>query len=142
MKNLEWSHLWVSLIAIAATLLFVWLFSRDKHNKIRFETLLLWVQVHWYLLIVALSILFVIVNYPDCMDFEFFSDFKGDNLIFILSLILIVLPLFDKLEIFGISLKLRNNIINEAMNDAENSTPEMIDRTLLEELNKSNKEDE
>jgi len=41
------------------------------------------------------------------MDLTFTADFNGYNVIFIFWLVLLVVPLFDKLEVSGISIKTR-----------------------------------
>ena len=65
-----------------------------------------------------------------CMDLTFTTAFNGKNVIFIFWLGLLLLPLFEKFEIFGISLKIKrqtevsinaayNAIINERIMDAD-----------------------
>ena len=51
--------------------------------------------------------IYVFKNFDTIRDFTFFCDFDGDNLIFVLWLILLVFPLFDSFEGFGISLNRR-----------------------------------
>ena len=61
-----------------------------------------------------------------CMDLTFSTAFNGKNVIFIFWLGLLLLPLFEKFEIFGISLKIKrqtevsiNAINNERIMDAD-----------------------
>ncbi|WP_298064261.1 hypothetical protein [uncultured Rikenella sp.] len=41
------------------------------------------------------------------MDFQLFSDFQGDNLIFFICIFLWLLPLVERFEIFGANFKLK-----------------------------------
>lgn len=65
------------------------------------------------------------------MCFTFFNKFNGYNLVFVLWVVLLLLPLFDKLEIMGVNLKfkIQNKESQRAMQDAINGQV-----TPLEEL--------
>ncbi len=93
----------------------------------------------WYWLLAISSSVFVIVNWKDCTNFEFFDDFNGENLIFVVWLVLLLLPLFDKLEIMGVNLKL--NIQNK---ESEKAVREAISGQVptLEDLETIKKEKE
>lgn len=56
------------------------------------------------------------------MTLNFFGDFQGDNLVFVLWAILLLLPLFDKLEIMGVNVRfnIQNKESEKAMNNAIN----------------------
>ena len=54
--------------------------------------ILMWIPRLWYPLILILSTVYVCCNFSDCLNFQFFSDFQGDNLIFIVCLLLWILP--------------------------------------------------
>lgn len=47
------------------------------------------------------------MNYDECIDLHFTSDFNGKNLIFLFWLAVVVFPFFDSFEAFGVSLKKR-----------------------------------
>ena len=55
-----------------------------------------------------------------CFNFQFFSDFQGDNLIFLICVLLWLLPLFEKFEIFNANFKLRwqNEVSKKAADEA------------------------
>lgn len=63
--------------------------------------------IYWYVIVFSISTIFVIVNYNECIDLHFTSDFNGKNLVFLFWLAVIVFPFFDSFEAFGISLKKR-----------------------------------
>ena len=65
-----------------------------------------WLSRLWYPFILIFSTTYVCCNYPECFNFQFFSDFQGDNLIFLICVLLWLLPLFEKFEIFNANFKL------------------------------------
>lgn len=97
-------------------------------------------QKLWYIVVLLISTVYVISKYPECTNFTFFSDFNGDNLVFILYLILLILPLFDKLELFGVNLGLRwqNKLSEEAAKAAINSQ-DILNKEELEILSSKEK---
>ncbi len=97
-------------------------------------------QKIWYIVILLISTIYVVIKYPACTHFTFFSDFDGDNLVFILYLILLILPLFDKLELFGVNLGLRwqNKLSEEAAKVAINSQ-DILNKEELEKLSSKKK---
>lgn len=97
-------------------------------------------QKLWYIVILLISTIYIFRKYPECTHFTFFSDFNGDNLVFILYLILLILPLFDKLELFGVNLGLRwqNKLSEQAAKDAINAQ-EILSKEELEKLSSKKK---
>lgn len=100
-----------------------------------------YIQKLWYIIILITFTTYIIRKYPECTKFTFFSEFDGDNLVFILFLILLILPLFDKLELFGVNLGLRwqNKVSNQAAQVASN-TEDILEPEELKELSFRNKE--
>lgn len=72
-----------------------------------FKKLLDNIIIYWYLIVFSVTTIFVIVNYDECINLHFTSDFNGKNLIFLFWLAVIVFPFFDSFEAFGVSLKTR-----------------------------------
>lgn len=72
-----------------------------------FKKLLDNIIIYWYLIVFSLTTVFVVVNYDECINLHFTSDFNGKNLIFLFWLAVIVFPFFDSFEAFGVSLKTR-----------------------------------
>ncbi|MBR5254613.1 MAG: hypothetical protein IKV46_06205 [Bacteroidales bacterium] len=107
-------------------------------NKISFRKMLgniaSFLQNNWYIVILITSISYVVIKYPDCADFTLFSNFNGDNLVFVLCLIILILPLFDKFELFGVNLILRrqNEKSDEAAEEAMNNEIPKKDEFLKE----------
>lgn len=70
-----------------------------------FEKTVFWIQRLWYSFILLMATLFVCFNYDDCIDLSFTSAFNGKNLVFLFWLLLLIFPLFDSFEGFGIKFK-------------------------------------
>lgn len=82
-------------------------------------TIIKWIQGLWYAILFTISTIYVIANFETCKKFTLLSDFDGDNVIFLVWLIMLILPFFEKFEAFGISYKWRqNNISTEAARQA------------------------
>lgn len=47
------------------------------------------------------------MNFSECIALSFTEDFNGKNLIFLFWLVLIIFPMFESFEGFGISIKKR-----------------------------------
>lgn len=62
---------------------------------------------YWYVLVFVVTTVYVLMNFCDCIDLSFTEDFNGNNLIFLFCLLLIILPMFESFEGFGISIKKR-----------------------------------
>jgi hypothetical protein len=53
----------------------------------------------------SISTPYVIRNFEEIVEFQFFTEFNGKNLIFLVWVVLLIVPLFDSFEGFGISIK-------------------------------------
>ena len=62
---------------------------------------------YWYMLVFLATTIYVLANFKVCIDLSFTEDFNGNNLIFLFWLVLIIFPMFDSFEGFGISIKKR-----------------------------------
>ena len=62
---------------------------------------------YWYMLVFFATTIYVLVNFKICIDLSFTEDFNDNNLIFLFWLVLIIFPMFDSFEGFGISIKKR-----------------------------------
>ena len=62
---------------------------------------------YWFMLIFLVTTIYVLANFKVCIDLSFTEDFNGNNLIFLFWLVLIIFPMFDSFEGFGISSKKR-----------------------------------
>ena len=60
---------------------------------------------YWFMLIFLVTTIYVLANFKVCIDLSFTEDFNGNNLIFLFWLVLIIFPMFDSFEGFGISIK-------------------------------------
>lgn len=62
---------------------------------------------YWYIIVFVAVTIFVLKNFDECIDLSFTEDFNGKNLIFLFWLALIIFPMFESFEGFGISIKKR-----------------------------------
>ena len=109
----------------------------------RLDAELNWISKIWYLILVVSSSIYVFLNFSELVSFTFFEEFNGKNLIFILWLVLLVLPLFDNFEGFGVHFSKHANRIaqksNEIAEEVMNKTPKDVEG-LKKELEKATKE--
>ncbi len=68
----------------------------------RIEVELNWIRRIWYVIVLIGTSIYVFKNFSELTSFTFFDQFNGKNLIFILWLVLVLMPLFDNFEGFGI----------------------------------------
>ena len=68
-------------------------------EKVKLE--LYWIKKAWYILLLVLSSIYVCCNFNILATQCFVCQFNGNNLIFILWLILLFLPLFNSIEGYG-----------------------------------------
>lgn len=61
----------------------------------------------WYILLLVLSIIYVALNFCNFVTSEVLEEFTGSHIIFIACLALLVSPVFDTFEGFGIKLTKR-----------------------------------
>lgn len=94
----------ILLIIIGVILHYVYT-MKDLNNL--FKKLLDNIIIYWYLIVFFVTTIFVIVNYDECINLHFTSDFNGKNLIFLFWLAIIVFPFFESFEILGVSFKKR-----------------------------------
>lgn len=94
----------IILIIIGVVLHYIYM-MKNLNNM--FKKLLDNIIIYWYLIVFSVTTIFVVVNYDECINLHFTSDFNGMNLIFLFWLAIIVFPFFDSFEAFGVSLKTR-----------------------------------
>lgn len=94
----------IILVIIGVVLHYVYM-MKDLNNL--FKKLLDNIIIYWYLIVFTLTTVFVVVNYDECINLHFTSDFNGKNLIFLFWLAVIVFPFFDSFEVLGVSFKKR-----------------------------------
>ena len=70
---------------------------------------------YWYVLVFLVTTIYVLSNFKVCIDLSFTEDFNGNNLIFLFWLVLIIFPMFESFEGFGISIKKRKQKKTEDM---------------------------
>lgn len=62
---------------------------------------------YWFGLILTVATIFVFVHFKECVALSFTADFNGMNLIFLVWIALLIFPMFESFEGFGISIKKR-----------------------------------
>lgn len=80
----------------------------------------------------------MICNFDEIVDFQFFERFDGKNLIFLVWMILLIVPLFDSFEGFGISIKRfyqrnENRQLDELAENKDLPTQDELERQLNDE---------
>lgn len=70
---------------------------------------------YWYVLVFLVTTIYVLSNFKVCIDLSFTEDFNGNNLIFLFWLVLVIFPMFESFEGFGISIKKRKQKKTEDM---------------------------
>lgn len=102
-----------------------------------------WLQRLWYAIIFIGTTVFVMMNFDKCIELTFTKDFSGYNVVLLFWLLLMILPLFERFEGFGINLKWKqqsaeaSKIAMDAMD-----TSKIMSISELTELNKKNKEED
>ena len=76
-------------------------FLIDK-GKVKAE--LFWIKKAWYILLLILSSIYVYNNFEQLTEQCFICLFNGNSLIFILWIILLIIPLFDSIEGYGLKI--------------------------------------
>lgn len=124
-------------LGIALGVLLMLILRLRKHKisiSETFEKSVFWIQRLWYSFILLMVTLFVCFNYDDCINLRFTSDFNGKNLVFLFWLLLLIFPLFDSFEGFGIKFK---NMMNarqmnkdyEALKKAQEAIEQVNDKS-------------
>lgn len=62
---------------------------------------------YWFVLILIVATIFVLIHFKECVALSFTADFNGMNLIFLVWIALLIFPMFESFEGFGISIKKR-----------------------------------
>ena len=75
-------------------------------NKEKVKSGLYWMRKVWYVLLLVLSSVYVGLNFCQLVTQSYITQLNGNSLIFILWLILLVLPLFNSIEGYGIKLSM------------------------------------
>lgn len=136
---------WIVVASVLVTIIISWLiFRKLKLNNETFKRFCQcieqsiencedWFSVHWYTVLLVICSVFVLWHLEKCMTLKFTSDFNGYNTIFIFWLILLIIPLFEKFEVSGLSIKTRRQVIDESFKATMKATNS--ERTLnAEEL--------
>lgn len=150
--------LWIVAGSVLVTFIISWLlFRKLKCNKETFnrfcqyidqslENCEDWFTSHWYTMLLIVCTVFVIWHFDECLSLKFSANFNGYNTIFIFWLILLLIPLFEKLEVSGLSLKTRKQVRAwdasfKAAMKASNSA-QTLNADELEKLHKNGGKDE
>ena len=111
---------WIVVASVLVTFMISWFlfhhlwFCKRIENTIEF--LGYWLQRLWYAILFIGSSIYLFIHFDECRDLTFTPKFNGFNVIFVFWLILLILPLFEKFEGFGVNLKLnrQNKISTDA----------------------------
>lgn len=112
--------------------------SAPKRKDNVLDIVIQWVRKLWYAVLIGVSTIYVFSNFEEIVDFQFFENFNGKNLIFLVWLVLLIIPLFDSFEGFGISIK-RYNLqkedqqLNALADNKEIPTQEELEKQVRDE---------
>ena len=115
----------------------------------RVELELSWIRRIWYVVVLTGTSIYVFSNFSELVNFTFFNQFNGKNLIFILWLVLILMPLFDNFEGFGIrfnthkmieSNKISSQLADDVLKSGQKTSAELKDE--MEKIISKGKNDE
>lgn len=116
---------WIVAGSVLATFIISWfLFRKLKLNTETFKRFCQrieqsiencedWFTGHWYTLLLMICTVFVCWHFEKCLSLKFSADFNGYNTIFIFWLVLLIIPLFEKFEVSGFSIKTRKKKAQE-----------------------------
>ena len=82
------------------------------------NTCIIWLRKLWYMILLSISTPYVILNFEEIVQFQFFTEFNGKNLIFLVWIILLIVPLFESFEGFGITIKRAQQYLENKQLDA------------------------
>lgn len=75
------------------------------------DTIINWLEKYgcpiWYIVLLLLALVYVAMNFCDFILSDMFEDFTGRHIIFMACIVLLVSPVFDTFEGFGIKLTKR-----------------------------------
>lgn len=149
---------WIVAVAVLTTFIISWfIFRKLKLNTETFKRFCQrieqciencedWFSDHWYTVLLTVCTVFVIWHFDECLSLTFTADFNGYNTIFIFWLILLIIPIFEKVEVSGFSVKTRKQVrvagaSYEAAIKASDSA-QTLNADELEELHKNGGKDE
>lgn len=148
---------WIVMASIFATFIISWFLLRKlKLNKETFKRFYQrvdqsiencedWFSGHWYTVLLIVCTVFVLWHFDECLSLTFTADFNGYNTIFLFWLILLIIPLFEKFEVSGFSIKTRKQAraldasFEAAIKASDSAT---LNADQLEELHKNGGKDE
>ncbi len=149
---------WIVAGSVLATFIISWfLFRKLKLNTETFKRFCQcieqsiencedWFSDHWYTVLMMVCTVFVIWHFDECLSLTFTANFNGYNTIFIFWLILLIIPIFEKVEVSGFSVKTRKQVrVAEASYEAAlkaSDREQTLNADELEELHKNGGKDE
>lgn len=96
-------------------------------NKDRLDSELNWITKVWYLILLVVTTIYVICNYNNMAEVSLLKRIDIRSLIFILWLVLLVLPLFESFEGFGVRVSRNKTDQKQLTEDIKNMTNQLID---------------
>ena len=104
-----------------------WIRKIENKIALMLDHLVFWVQRIWYITLLVLSSVYVGCNFEECIDMTFFENFDGKNILFLFWILLLVLPLIRKFEVFG---------VNVELNEAQKSITSEYEKLFAEQEQK------
>ena len=101
-------------------------------EKVKLE--LYWIKKAWYILLLALSSIYVCCNFNTLATQCFVCQFNGNSLIFILWLILLFLPLFNSIEGYGFKFNKEHDELDNKLKNLGNRIQKQENYSNIEDL--------
>ena len=95
-------------------------------NKERLDSELNWITKVWYVILLLVTTIYVIYNYDDIVEVSLLKQIDIRSLIVIVWLILLVLPLFESFEGFGVRVNRNRTDQKQLTEDIKNMTNQLI----------------
>lgn len=83
------------------------------------------IRANWFWIVFLIILIYVILNFEKCIDLHFTKDFNGNNLIFVLLIVFLLLPMFDSIKANNISIQLYNQ--NKNIKESEDTYKKAIE---------------
>lgn len=99
-----------------------------------------WITKLWYIVLLITFSIIVICNFCDIMTTSIFKEIDGLSIVFIFWLFLLILPLFESFEGFGVRMK-RNNDEDSLLTEKITQMTDSIIDKKIQQMNEKEIED-
>lgn len=109
--------------------------GKEKKQRGIIRRILFWIGDHidtiLYVLMLIVLWTYIIYNWDACISMQFFSQFDGNNILFIVGIVLIILPFYD---IEGKGIKLRRKSAKDMKQDFQSADSVFYQKKIKNEF--------